>query len=304
MLDGVGRREAIGVMATAMLATRAAAQQEASQAAPPQTYRLSIGQWSFHNALLAGTLAPMEFPKYSAEELGFKAVEYVNTFYRGMVARAGFGAELRQRCEDAGVESVLILCDGEGEVAAADIAARTKAVENHRKWVDLAALLGCHAIRVNLNGSGSADEQRASAIDGMRAMAAVGQAAKIRILAENHGGLSSNGEWMASVMRELDQQWCGTMVDFKNFHIDATTNYDFYKGISEMMPFAKGVSAKSHDFDEAGNETGIDYPRAMALVRAADFRGFIEVEYEGERLSELEGTRRTRDLLLRNGCTL
>ncbi len=304
MAGGVGRREAIGMMATAMASARAVAQQESAPPPAARANRLSIGQWSFHNAQLAGTLAPMDFPKYSAEELGFKAVEFVNTFYRGMVARPGFGAELRQRCEDAGVEGVLILCDGEGEVAAADAASRSEAVENHRKWVDLAALLGCHAIRVNLNSQGSPEEQRASAVAGMREMAAVGEAAKIRILAENHGGLSSNGEWMASVMSELDGQWCGTMVDFKNFHIDAKTDYDFYKGISEMMPFAKGVSAKSHDFNEAGNETGIDYPRAMALVRGADYRGFIEVEYEGERLSELEGTRRTRDLLLRNGCTL
>ncbi|MSR18706.1 MAG: sugar phosphate isomerase/epimerase [Phycisphaerales bacterium] len=266
--------------------------------------KLSLGQWSLHRALGAGTLDPLDFPAYSKDTFGFLAVEYVNSFYRSLVSRPGFGEELRRRCDDIGVRSVLILCDGEGEIAAPEGTARQKAVDNHHRWVDLAKLLGCHSIRVNIRGTGERDAQTRDAVAGLRLMDKIGVESGIAILVENHGGLSSDGEWLAGVMREVGSTNVGTMVDFKNFDIAPGNRYDYYKGVQELMPFARGISAKSHDFDAQGEEAGVSYARVMQIVRAAKFTGFVEVEYEGSRLGEVEGIKVTRDLLLRNGCTL
>ena len=64
-----------------------------------------------------------------------------------------------------------------------------------------------------------------------------------------------------------------------------------------MMPFAKAVSAKTHDFDESGNEVHTDYLRMMKIVKDHGFRGYVGIEYEGQGLTADEGIIKTRDLL-------
>jgi sugar phosphate isomerase/epimerase len=109
---------------------------------------------------------------------------------------------------------------------------------------------------------------------------------------ENHGGLSSNGDWLAGVMKLVNKPNCGTLPDFGNFH-----DYDRYRGVEELLPFAKGVSAKSHEFDADGNEVRTDYRRMLRMVVAAGYCGWVGVEYEGNGLSEPEGILATKKLL-------
>jgi len=117
------------------------------------------------------------------------------------------------------------------------------------------------------------------------------------VIVENHGGLSSNGAWLASVIRAVDHPRCGTLPDFGNFRVSADEWYDRYQGVAELMPFAKAVSAKSYDFDERGEETTIDYRRMLGIVTGAGFNSWIGIEYEGNRLPEREGIARTKALL-------
>lgn len=224
-------------------------------------------------------------------------MEFVNSFYKDLVGTSGFADELRRRCSDAGVTSVLIMCDGEGALGDPDAATRGQSVDNHRKWLDLARHLGCHSIRVNAAGSGDRSEQAKCATDGLRRLAEVAAPLQLNVIVENHGGWSSHGDWLAEVIRGVGLPNCGTLPDFGNF-----AKYDRYQGVEELMPFAKGVSAKSYDFDALGNETTIDYPRMLGIVRAARYAGWIGVEYEGGRLSEPEGIRATKGLLERLGC--
>jgi sugar phosphate isomerase/epimerase len=275
----------------------------AASAAPthsvPQLFPISLAEWSLHRALGAGTLDHLDFPRAAKRDYGLDAVEYVNTFFGGHGADRVYLADLRSRCDGEGVKSLDIMCDGEGAIGDPDAAARTQAVDNHHKWVEAARFLGCHSIRVNAQSQGTPEEQRGRVVDGLRRLVEFGAERDINVIVENHGGLSSNGAWLSSVIRAVDHPRCGTLPDFGNFSLHPGEEYDRYRGVEEMMPFAKAVSAKSYDFDEQGNETRVDYPRMIRIVLAAGYRGYIGIEYEGERLSEPDGIRATEVLLER-----
>jgi sugar phosphate isomerase/epimerase len=200
---------------------------------------------------------------------------------------------LKKVADDEGVVSVLIMCDGEGALGDADEKKRATAVDNHKRWVEWAKFLGCHSIRVNAQSSGKPEEQLDRAADGLGKLTDFGDTMGIGVIVENHGGLSSNGEWLANVMKKVNKKGCGTLPDFGNFG-----GYDRYKGVDELMPFAKGVSAKSHDFDDKGNETKTDYRKMMDIVvKKHKYSGFVGVEYEGGKLSEPDGIKATKKLL-------
>jgi L-ribulose-5-phosphate 3-epimerase len=264
-------------------------------------FRLSLAQWSFHRALGRGGSATMDHLDFAREagELGFEGVEYVNQFFKDKAKDTKYIAEMKKVAADHGVRSVLIMCDGEGRLGDPDAKRRAKAIENHYRWVVAAKELGCHSIRVNAGSRGSYDEQLQLAADGLARLTEFGDQHDMNVIVENHGGLSSNGQWLSAVMREVDHPRCGTLPDFGNFKLGGGKEYNRYKGVRELMPFAKAVSAKSHDFDDQGNETHTDYMRMMRIVLNADYRGFVGVEYEGGKLSERDGIMATKRLLER-----
>jgi len=276
---------------TALAALPALGRLPAAQA--PQ-FRISLAQWSLHRTLRAGELDHLDFARVTRQEFGLDAVEYVNTFFKDKATDAAYLAEMNRRAQGEGVVQHLIMCDGEGRIGDPDDARRTQAVENHRKWIDAARTLGCITIRVNAASDGSFEEQQKLAADGLARLTEIGDAAGINVVVENHGGLSSDGQWLAGVMRMVNHPRCGTLPDFGNFY-----EYDRYQGVADLMPFAKAVSAKSHDFDEAGNETTKDYRRLMKIVLDAGFHSWVGIEYEGTTLPEREGIQRTKDLLER-----
>jgi sugar phosphate isomerase/epimerase len=293
------RRQSLAVLgaAAACAVVPAGAQARPSARVDP-LFRVSLAQWSLHRTLFAGRLDHLDFPKAAMQEFGIDAVEYVNVFWQKK-SDPEYNRELRKRCDDLGVRSVLIMCDGEGALGDPDEARRRQAVENHRKWLDAAAALGCHSIRVNAHSGGTYDEQRDRAADGLRKLCELADPMGLYVIVENHGGLSSNGAWLAAVVKQVDHRRAGTLPDFGNFRVSDKEVYDRYKGTEELMPFARGVSAKSYDFDDAGNETTIDYRRMMKIVLGAGYSGHVGVEYEGGRLSEAEGILATRRLLER-----
>ena len=259
---------------------------------PP--FKISLAEWSLHRTLQSGKLTNLDFPKTAKQDYGIEAIEYVNQFFKDKAKDEKYLADLKSRCEGEGVRSVLIMCDGEGNLGDSDEAKRTKAVENHYRWVEAAKFLGCHSIRVNAHSEGTPEEQQKLAADGLRRLSEFAKKFEQNVIVENHGGNSSNGEWLAGVMKTVNLPNCGTLPDFGNFG-----SYDRYKGVTETMPFAKGVSAKSHDFDAEGNETKTDYFKMMKIVLDAGYHGYVGIEYEGGKLSEDEGIRATKKLLER-----
>ncbi|MGB5499533.1 MAG: sugar phosphate isomerase/epimerase family protein [Maribacter sp.] len=274
-------------------------------------FKLSLAQWSIHKMIRNDQVDPYSFAE-KAKGGGFTGLEYVSQLYPADIenneyseeAMNAFVEKSNAEAKKHGMKNVLLMIDGQGNLAVSDAAERKAAVERHFKWVDAAAAMGCHSIRVNLAGSEVPEEWTANSIDGLTQLATYAKGKNINIIVENHGGLSSNGAMLAEVMSKVNMDNCGTLPDFGNFCIKRSQTgcdeeYDKYKGVKELMVHAKAVSAKSHDFDEDGNETDIDYARILQTVKDAGYTSFIGVEYEGNILSEEEGIIATRDLLLK-----
>ena len=261
-------------------------------------FEISLAEWSLHRTLRRRDLTNLDFPQ-KARSFGISAVEYVNSFFKDKAKDAKYLAELAKRCDGEGVRSLLIMCDGEGALGAKADKRRTQAVENHYKWVAAAKTLGCHSIRVNAQSQGSYAEQHKLAADGLRRLCEFADDHGIYVIVENHGGLSSNGEWLSETLKLVDHPRVGALPDFGNFRIGGGKEYDRYKGVDELMPFAQGVSAKSHEFDDAGNEKRTDYDRMLDIVvKKHGWRGYIGVEFEGGG-SEDVGIQKTKALLER-----
>ena len=273
----------------------------ASCGAQERLFSISLAQWSLNRRIFDGDLDALDFPVFARETFGIDAVEYVNQFFMDKAADRQWLASLKQRCDDNGVRSLLIMCDREGNLGDPDLSARVQAVENHYKWVEAAEFLGCHSIRVNAGSAGTWEEQSALAMDGLQRLSEFAADYGLNVIVENHGGLSSNGEWLAGVISGVGRDNCGTLPDFGNFFItrQPPDEYDRYRGVAELMPFAQGVSAKSYGFDAEGNETTIDYRRMMRIVLDAGYRGYVGVEWEGTDPGDIEGIRLTQALLER-----
>jgi sugar phosphate isomerase/epimerase len=275
----------------------------------PLFFKISLAEWSLHKSLFAKKMSNLDFPAKAKNEFGISAVEYVNQFFMDKAKDEKYLTELKKRCDDNGVTSVLIMCDGEGGLGEINKAQRSQSVENHKKWVDAAKFLGCHSIRVNAYGEGSREEVAKAATEGLRALAEFAKPSGINVIVENHGGYSSDGQWLSEVISKTQISNCGTLPDFGNFCVKREGEvcqewYDRYKGTAEMMPFAKGVSAKTHEFDASGNCIETDYAKMLQVVKNAGYTGYLGIEYEGEKLTEEEGIRATKSLLEKVGATI
>jgi sugar phosphate isomerase/epimerase len=279
-------------------------------------FELSLAQWSINKMIREGGVDPYTFAE-KAKGWGFIGLEYVSQLYRDELEAENYSDEAMQNFVDKnnaeakkhGLKNLLIMIDGEGPLASENLAERISAVENHYKWVDAAAAMGCHSIRVNLQGSMEYKEWVAASVDGLTRLAKYSKTKSINIIVENHGGPSSNASWLSEVMNIVDMENCGTLPDFGNFCVkrkdgsyygsECLEEYDKYQGVKELMSHAKAVSAKAYDFDESGNETKIDFVKMMQIVKQAGYTEFVGVEYEGDVLSEEEGIIATKNLLLK-----
>lgn len=290
-------------------------------------FKISLAQWSLKTAFfsknmmtgmsyfrnppdpsegkpLPGEKDPLDFPAIARQDFGIEGVEYVNTFFMSRARDEKYLTELKKRCDDNGVRSVLIMCDAEGNLGDPDPDKRKLAVENHHKWIEAAKFLGCHSIRVNASSRGTFEEQQKLAADGLRMLCEYGEKYEINVIVENHGGLSSNGTWLTGVMEMVNHPRCGILPDFGNFRVSREEEYDKYKGVQEFMPWAKGVSAKSRNFDAEGNEIETDYYKMLQIVKDAGYTGYIGIEYEGNQLSEYDGIIATKKLLEKAGAAV
>jgi L-ribulose-5-phosphate 3-epimerase len=270
--------------------------------------KISLAQWSIHRALDSGKLKPENFAAIAKNDFGITAVEYVNQFYKAHATDKAFWLRMRSTADSLGVKSLLIMVDNEGDLGNPNAEERNKAVENHYKWVDAAKILGCHSIRINAFGDGTKEEVKTAMIDALKKLGTYGQKDSINVLIENHGLYSADGQWVADIMKQVNMSNVGTLPDFGNWCTavkwgstepskDCKEAYDRYQGVSEMLPFAKGVSAKSYVFDEQGQEKVIDYAQMLKMVKNSDFSGYVGIEYEGSPLSESDGIKATKALL-------
>jgi len=274
---------------------------------------ISLAEWSFHRALQEGKLDHLDFPAKAKKEFGISAVEYVNGFFGGTkmdfreaAKNKTYLNELLKRSQDAGVFNHLLMCDDEGPLSAPDQKERLASVDNHKKWIEAAKILGCLTVRVNLHGEGDPEERKKASIDALSRLGEFAKPMNINVVVENHGSVTSNAEWLTGVMKQVSMNNVGTLPDFGNFCMShpwgtiqegCNDQYDIYKGIQLMLPYAKGVSAKTYDFDGNGQQPLLDYKRLLAIVKESGFSGYIGIEFEGINQPEEEGVRNTQALL-------
>jgi sugar phosphate isomerase/epimerase len=301
---------------------------------PDAPIKISLAQWSLHRTIREGKLANLDWPTYTIDNFGIDALEWVNQFFSEQKGKLGLQplggghiAKMKERCDSLGMKSLLIMCDGVGQIGDPDKAKRTNAIEGHYAWLDAAKELGCHSIRVN-SGSNpklAPEEQAKLCVDGLRRLCEHAAPMGLNVIVENHGGLSSHGGWLAGVLKDVGLDNCGSLPDFGNFyvlknrgdadqyetqktlykHVEGLTEdefglgYDRYQGTKELMPFAKGVSAKSHSFNAAGDEAHTDFGSMMQIIEETGYEGYLGIEYEGNELSEIDGIKATIALLNR-----
>ena len=294
-------RRSAGIAAGFTLATSSTIELFGAEKVP--LYRISLAQWSLNKLFKSkgGDMDNLDFAKTARGDFDIDHIEYSSQMFQDKAADKKYIREMRKRQVDEGVTALLIMVDSEGALGNPDKKERQQAIENHYKWVEAAKVLGCHSIRVNAASQGTWDEQLSLAADGLRRLTEYGAKEGLNVIVENHGGLSSNGAWLAAVMKKVDHPRVGTLPDFGNFVIDRETGkeYDRYQGVSELMPFAKAVSAKSHEFDKEGNEVHTDYRKMMQIVVDAGYRGYVGIEFEGDKHTKFEGVRLTKTLLKR-----
>jgi sugar phosphate isomerase/epimerase len=276
-------------------------------------FKISLAQWSLHKAIFAGDLDHLDFAA-QAKGLGIEGIEYVNQFFKDKAEDQAYLDQMNQRAADNGVTQLIIMVDREGNLGDTDEQKRKEAIENHYKWVNAAKSLGCHSIRVNAAGNGTAEEVSGAAIDGLGRLSEYAAKENINVIVENHGGYSSDGQWLSNVMAQVNLSNCGTLPDFGNFCVErdkedpygkpCAVEYDRYQGMKDLMPYAKAVSAKAHDFDADGNEIHTDFLKVMQIVKDHNYKGWVGIEYEGNELDEMAGIKATRDLLLKVGKQL
>ncbi len=273
----------------------------------PKKLNISLAQWSLHRALEKGEIKAEDFAGITRDRYQIEAVEYVNAFYEEHCNDEKFWTQMNARARDAGVKNLLIMVDNEGQLGDPQESERKKAVENHYKWVDAARIMNCHSIRVNAFGTGDRQSLKYALTDGLGHLASYGRQQEIHILIENHGLHTSDAHFITEIIKEVDNPYLGTLPDFGNWCLSAEWGstqggrceevFDPYLGLELMLPFARGVSAKSYDFDTEGSETSLDYSRFLKMVKSSEFDGYIGIEYEGSKLSEDEGIKATKKLI-------
>ena len=270
-----------------------------SSCSKQKSLSISLAEWSLHRALYSKEINHLDFISLARTKFEIDAVEYVNTFFFDKAKDKKYLNEMNIIAKDNGVKSLLIMCDNEGNLGDPNNEKRNKAVENHFKWADAAKFLGCHSIRVNARSDNnlSSSEQLNLAADGLNKLVDYCSGIEINTIVENHGGLSSNGKWLSELMKKVAHPNLGTLPDFGNFLIENDNWYDRYLGVEELMPYAKAVSAKSHEFNSNGDEVRTDYKRMMQIVLKSGYSGYVGIEYEGDKHSEYEGIQLTKDLL-------
>lgn len=290
------KKTAAGVTAAALFPVKSIS---ASMKKEELFFKISLAQWSLNKAFFKDEYDNLEFPSIAIEQFGIDTVEYVNQFFPS--SSISYARELLKRSKDAGVRNHLIMIDGEGDLGELYDPKRKRAVERHYEWIEFASELGCQSIRVNAGGSGSREEVADAATRSLLELCEFGTKHDINVIVENHGGFSSDAGWLSGVISKVGMKNCGVLPDFGNFTISPGNEYDRYQGVKELLPFAKGVSAKSNDFNEMGDEIHTDFYKMLRIIKEGGFRGYIGIEYEGSGLSEPDGILATKNLLMKAG---
>lgn len=291
----------------------------------PQPFTIGLSQWAFHRAIfgdardhyrtfiknlhsdpdsvLAGEMDPRDIV-WRARELDVGVVDLVNILWFGHGEDKPWLNDFKTRARDANVTFGVLMCDQLARSGAADAKERRQSVEDHTRWMETAAELGCPFLRINPYGEGTYLEQCQRSAETLHALAERSADYGLEVIVENHGHPGSNGAWLAMLIEMANHSRVGTYTDLDNFFmggwdLNPERRYDRHQGLLDLAPYTKAISAKTHDFDPDGEETTIDYHACLKILIDSGFSGLVSAEFEGNRVDETEGSKLTVELLKR-----
>ncbi|MCD6289799.1 MAG: sugar phosphate isomerase/epimerase [Anaerolineae bacterium] len=242
--------------------------------------RISLAGWSVNRRFRRDDqpLSLLEFPRVAREEFGIDQIELNEPFFERQ--DDGYLNQLRAAANSQGVRMLNIAIDRQGDLGAPNRLDRMLAVSNHTRWFEIAAALGCNAIRANMGGHNDPDvEGRLERlIESFSILAEVGAQMGVYILIENHGGISANPDNILRVIESVNNPWIGTLPDFGNFPPEV----DRFAALKKLAPYAVAVHAKAREFDETGNDPTIDTLRCIQIMEQMGYTGSYGIEFEGK----------------------
>ena len=265
---------------------------------------LALQIYSFAPLIFKNQLDILDYPKLIKEKYNINGAEYWSIAFMGKEKNKNFLKDLNNRTEDQGVKNLIILVDNidlatmeNGPSLASTIKAeRDEAINYHKQWIDTASEIGCHSIRVNLR-SEEPDSKKIldNSSESISKLIEYSKSQEIGIVVENHGGITGDADWLVGLMENINDSYVGTLPDFGSYNFcikrgdlnlediesDCENQYDKYIGVQKLLPYAKGVSAKSHEFKLNGEEKSTDYKKMMQIISNSAYEGFITIEYEG-----------------------
>ncbi len=256
----------------------------------PEEDAVSLAIWSLVRSFRVGVWKLLDMPRICREDFGIDGIEYVTSFFE--VPVASYLNQLKKQADRYGVKNVLIMVDGEGDMVAKEKKVRMQAAVNHRKWVEIAAYLDCHAIRCNARGGGNHPEEDPDALDraadSFSALIDYAKEFKINVLIENHGGLSSHPHWLPQLIQKVNSPHFGILPDYGNYR--PIEGADVYKCVELAMPYAKGVSVKA-GWRPDGTHPQYSIEKLLNISKKSGYSGFWGIESSirrGERPSSVE----------------
>lgn len=265
------RRDFMAGAAAAALAARAADR--------PVKDDISLAAWSLNRSFFVGAKWKLlDLPRIVRTEFGINGLELVNSFFENPMMR--YLQQLKNNAAGHGVAFVLIMVDGEGDMIAVDRKQRMQAAVAHRKWVDIAHYLGCHAIRCNLGGAFRNNEWKSDGDLVNRAAESFGnlleyaRGADLNVVIENHGGASSDPEILPRVMKAVNSPHFGTLPDFGNVNPGG----DPVQLLRSVLPWAKGISVKASWLPDGTHTQAWDLEKMIGICRDAGYHGFWGIE--------------------------
>lgn len=231
---------------------------------------ISLAQWALVEEIKSGKWKTLDLPKIAREDFDINGIEFVNTLFE--VPTLSYLEKLKQNAADYGITMVLIMVDDEGDGCASDKAERKQFAINHRKWIDIAHYLGCHAIRTNCRGAENISKEEALkwASETYHLLLEYAEEANVKVLIENHGGVSNDADWMIALMKEVDHPLFGTYPDWR----EPSTDFDNYTYLQKTVPFAKGMSYRNQPAEELT-------AKMIGLCKNAGYHGWYGIESKG-----------------------
>jgi Xylose isomerase-like TIM barrel len=228
---------------------------------------ISLAQWALVEEIRAGKWTTLDFPKIAREDFGLNGIEFVNTLFAAPTV--DYLNTLKKNAADHNVQ---IMVDEEGDGCASTEEERKQFAINHRKWIDIAHYLGCHAIRTNCRGETNVDKKEAMkyAVESYHLLLDYAKESNVKVLIENHGGVSNDPDFMVQLMKELKDPLLGMYPDWRQ----PSDDFDNYKYLQKTLPYAKGMSYRNQPTEELT-------ARMIRLCRQSGYHGWYGIESKG-----------------------